>query len=119
MGHRTSVTDPNRGTWNYQYNGFGELKRQLDARGLTLNQSFDNLGRMTARSWQQPGRVTPSSTTPFSDSFVYNNTPGGQYGTLTSSSRTGEGTISESYQYDALNRPIAKTYSGTNVASQN
>jgi YD repeat-containing protein len=119
MGHRTSVTDPNRGTWAYQYNGFGELKKQLDARNLELNQSFDNLGRMTARSWQQPGRTNPSSTTPFSDSFVYNNTPGGQYGTLTSSSRAGEGTIAESYQYDALNRPIAKTYSGTNVASQN
>ncbi len=118
-GHRTQVTDPNRGTWNYQYNGFGELKNQLDARGLALNQSFDVLGRLTTRSWNQPARANAANSTAFSDSFVYNNAPiSGQYGTLISSSRSGEGTISESYQYDALNRPLRKTYAGAGVAGQ-
>ncbi len=118
-GHRTQVTDPNRGTWEYQYNGFGELKYQLDARRLELNQSFDVLGRLTTRSWNQPARTNAANSTAFSDNFVYNNAPtSGQYGTLISSSRSGEGTISESYQYDALNRPLRKTYAGAGVAGQ-
>ena len=64
VGHRTEVKDPNRGIWKYRYNGFGELKTQLDARALAfapnedraLNQRFDVLGRMTSRSWSQPDR---------------------------------------------------------------
>ena len=91
VGHRTSVNDPNRGVWNYQYNGFGELKKQTDARLLPLNQSFDALGRMTSRSWSQPDRLTGVAAS-FNDTFAYNNDrASGHYGTLIYTERFGEG----------------------------
>jgi YD repeat-containing protein len=99
VGHRTSVTDPNRGTWNYQYNGFGELKQQTDARALNLSQVFDNLGRLTSRSWAQPDRNTPASSNNFTDTFNYENSITADsngfkhYGTLISAVRSGEGTV--------------------------
>ena len=37
-GHQTSLTDPDAGTTTYDYNAFGELKGQTDAR----NNHFTN-----------------------------------------------------------------------------
>jgi YD repeat-containing protein len=125
VGHRTSVTDPNRGTWSYEYNGFGELKKQRDARTIStpqffeLSQVFDNLGRLTSRNWTQPDRFNPATPISLSDTFTYNNsTVAGGYGTLISAVRSGEGTVTESYLYDGLNRPVRKNYVGSNVASR-
>jgi RHS repeat-associated protein len=124
VGHRTSVTDPNRGTWAYQYNGFGELKQQSDARALNLSQVFDNLGRLTSRNWAQPDRFNPASLINLSDTFTYENTTNTDsngfkhYGTLISAVRSGEGTVTESYVYDGLNRPVRKNYVGANVATR-
>lgn len=48
-GQKTLMTDPNKGTWSYQYNGFGELIRQTDAKGQSTCQAYDVLGRMVKR----------------------------------------------------------------------
>ena len=68
VGHRIDVDDPNRGIWRYEYNGFGELKTQYDARALNpvlnsalaLNQSFDVLGRLISRNGSKPPEEQPT-----------------------------------------------------------
>ena len=49
FGHRLTVSDPDRGTWQFTYNGFGEVKTQKDARleQTTLTLLLDKLGRVT------------------------------------------------------------------------
>jgi hypothetical protein len=37
------------------------LTLQSDARALNLSQVFDNLGRLTLRSWSQPDRFNPAT----------------------------------------------------------
>ncbi|MET1256837.1 DUF4225 domain-containing protein [Aliikangiella maris] len=48
-GRKTQTIDPDKGTWDYYYNGFGELIRQKDARGVVIIQEYDELGRMIRR----------------------------------------------------------------------
>ncbi len=49
MGRKESMDDPDKGTWTYKYNAFGELTSQTDAKGQTSNISYDLLGRMVSR----------------------------------------------------------------------
>ncbi len=48
-GRKTSMSDPDKGQWEYQYNAFGELIAQKDAEGQIVCQAYDELGRMTKR----------------------------------------------------------------------
>ncbi|WP_444889448.1 RHS repeat-associated core domain-containing protein [Microbulbifer sp. DLAB2-AA] len=49
LGRKTEMRDPDKGYWQYGYNGFGELIWQKDAKGqLTVN-TYDLLGRQTSR----------------------------------------------------------------------
>jgi RHS repeat-associated protein len=48
-GNQISLSDPNQGTWTYQYNAFGELIQQTDARGKSTLFSYDELGRMVSQ----------------------------------------------------------------------
>ncbi len=45
-GNQTSLNDPNQGNWTYQYNAFGELIQQTDARNQSTYFTYDTLGRM-------------------------------------------------------------------------
>lgn len=44
LGRRTQLDDPNAGTISYEYDGWGNLKRQTDARGETEEYAYDNNG---------------------------------------------------------------------------
>ena len=63
LGRRTASSDPNQGTWSFVYNGYGELRRQTDARGaITTVENRDALGRTLAQTAYIPGngmQVTP------------------------------------------------------------
>jgi RHS repeat-associated protein len=48
-GRRTVSTDPDMGTWFYQYNGFGDLIRQSHNNGETT-MKYDVLGRVISRN---------------------------------------------------------------------
>ncbi|WXG51669.1 MAG: RHS repeat-associated core domain-containing protein [Candidatus Sedimenticola sp. (ex Thyasira tokunagai)] len=54
--HKTAMDDPNMGQWRYQYDIFGNLIKQTDAKGQTVTQNFDPLDRMIKR-------VEPEGTT--------------------------------------------------------
>ena len=49
-GRKTSMTDPDMGTWTYAYNALGELIRQVDAKSQTTSMQYDLLGPMTTRT---------------------------------------------------------------------
>src|SRR5713101_5663057 len=49
-GRKTSMADPDMGSWTYAYNALGELIRQIDAKSQTVSMAYDLLGRMTSRT---------------------------------------------------------------------
>ena len=50
LGRKTSLNDPDKGNWQYGYNGFGELAWQKDAKGQGTAMTYDALGRMVTRA---------------------------------------------------------------------
>ncbi|WP_444882714.1 RHS repeat-associated core domain-containing protein [Microbulbifer sp. PSTR4-B] len=49
FGRKTSMSDPDKGIWQYDYNGYGELIRQTDANGQVVENFYDQLGRLFTR----------------------------------------------------------------------
>ncbi len=49
LGRKTSMNDPDKGVWTYQYNAFGELETQTNAKGQTSTILYDGLGRKVSR----------------------------------------------------------------------
>ncbi|USD23247.1 hypothetical protein MJO52_08945 [Microbulbifer variabilis] len=50
LGRKKRLVDPDKGTWTYGYNGFGELAWQKDAKGQGTTMTYDALGRMVTRA---------------------------------------------------------------------
>jgi YD repeat-containing protein len=50
LGRKTRMIDPDMGTWNYQYNGYGDLVSQTNALGQTVTMKYDRLGRLVQRT---------------------------------------------------------------------
>ncbi len=48
-GNRTRIDDPNSGVDSTQYNAFGELVSERDARGNKVTMDYDKFGRITSR----------------------------------------------------------------------
>ncbi|HEX5055193.1 MAG TPA: fibronectin type III domain-containing protein [Gammaproteobacteria bacterium] len=79
-GNKTGTTDPDMGHWDYQYNGFGELVWQRDAKQQVTETKYDSLGRMTQR------RETPAGGTVQTSTWVYDTASGAGIGKLQSES---------------------------------
>lgn len=47
---KTQMQDPSVGTWNYAYDGLGQLRTQTDAKQNTTTLAYDELGRLVAKS---------------------------------------------------------------------
>jgi len=94
--NQTKLIDPDAGTINYTYNGFGQLLTQTDAKGSSITCTYDAGGRLLTKTG--PVSVTNSYSTAT-----------GQLGSLASTTRDG---ITESYTYDALCRTTAITTTG-------
>ncbi len=45
-GRKTSMLDPDKGHWRYQYNAFGEMVAQTNGEGVVTRSSYDALGRV-------------------------------------------------------------------------
>ncbi|WP_444895184.1 RHS repeat-associated core domain-containing protein [Microbulbifer sp. SSSA005] len=50
FGRKESMSDPDKGIWQYDYNGYGELIRQTDANGQVIENTYDQLGRLQSRT---------------------------------------------------------------------
>jgi RHS repeat-associated protein len=49
LGRKSTMVDPDKGTWSYTYYANGELKTQTDAKLQTSSMQYDALGRLTSR----------------------------------------------------------------------
>ncbi|MFN8482990.1 MAG: putative toxin [Anaerolineae bacterium] len=64
-----AVTDPDRGTWKYQYDPQGNVKLQTDGRLQQVSYSYDSLDRLVGKTY--PGDAsTPSATYSYDDATV-------------------------------------------------
>jgi len=97
-GRKTSMTDPNMGTWQYRYNIFGELIWQKDAKGQITELAYDGLGRLTSR-------VETEGTT----TWTYDSASAGGAWKGKLYSVSAPGSYSETYNYDSLGRPTTTT----------
>ena len=70
-GRKTVTTDPDLGTWTYEYDGFGNLIAQTDAKAHRTEMSYDQLGRMLTK---KDGQDTAE--------WVYDVAPGAGVGKL-------------------------------------
>ena len=48
-GRKTAMADPDLGAWGYAYNRQSQLTRQTDARGQSICQYFDEVGRLAGK----------------------------------------------------------------------
>jgi YD repeat-containing protein len=108
IGQRTSVNDPNQGTWSFVYNALGEVTGQVDARGIATGMSYDVLGRPNARSASVDVTGDGVADT-VADSWSYD--PVNAKGAPLSSQRTINGQLERSTtsSYDSLARPVQQT----------
>jgi RHS repeat-associated protein len=106
-GNKTHLQDPDAGPIDFEYNGFGELRRQIWRQGDTANEksmsfSYDLLGRKIGRTDD-----LPNSTQTVSYNWTWDDTDGdetaeiGEIGLLSSMSGNG---ITETYAYDIKSR---------------
>jgi RHS repeat-associated protein len=75
-GRKNSTSDPDVGQWFYTYDAFGDLLTQMDARRQVTSMTYDQLGRMKARTDLYG---TPSAKTA---QWVYDKAPGAGKGRL-------------------------------------
>jgi RHS repeat-associated protein len=101
VGHLTVTTDPDLGKWEYQYNAFGNLVWQQDAKRQVTRITYDSLNRPLTRT--APGR---------SDNWEYDTAPGKGIGAVKSVTSTWKSILdfsktdsySEEYTYDNFAR---------------
>ena len=114
FGRKTSMSDPDMGTWGYTYGVLGALTGQTDARGCTTSVTYDDLNRPTQKTFSGPGACdgTPDVT------YTYDSTTGGNKGW---GRRTGmsSSAASYSYFYNALGQMTSgtQTVEGTNYTT--
>jgi RHS repeat-associated protein len=123
LGRKTAMDDPDKGHWEYAYNAFGELTYQKNANNQVTVQSYDQLGRLTARTdyrvhnpAQPANNHIESHTRWYYDSLDDAGTPVanalGQVTAVVQSQAIGDATCAgattqycERYRYDARGRP--------------
>jgi len=105
LGRKTSMVDPDMGTWEYTYDDNGNLKTQTDNKGQVIQFDYDELNRLTQK-------LTPDETVAYAYDTGTNGT-----GRLASVSY-GSGTTA--FTYDELGREVAttKTVSSTDYTIQ-
>jgi RHS repeat-associated protein len=98
-GRKTSMIDPDKGNWSYNYNARGDLLAQTDGKGQTTSYTYDMNGRKRSEE------VTAGNLgLNFFAQWRYDED--NLYGLLTSESETGETDqqIARAYIYDGFGR---------------
>jgi RHS repeat-associated protein/uncharacterized repeat protein (TIGR01451 family) len=134
FARKDSISDPDMGAWSYAYDVVGNLTSQTDARGCVITFTYDDLKRLTGKTYTGPGACdsTPDVTLTY-DSNVGGNEGWGHrtgmsdansstswfYNTLgqvTNETHNIESTnYSLAFTYDAFNRPLTETLPNAEV----
>ncbi|MCB1601079.1 MAG: VCBS repeat-containing protein [Xanthomonadales bacterium] len=122
-GRKTQQSDTDGGTWSFVYNAAGEMVKRTDARGQTVRMDIDARGRVwRTRASFTPGGACPdclfangfeassASTSGITEDLTQYDTAANGLGMIHWDTRTAGGatTISRTYAYDALTRPLTK-----------
>ena len=117
---RTQITDPDAGTSTYSYTADGKLLQQTDGRGITTQNSYDALGRLTSSvcdtvtttytygtSGHGKLRLEKRQSGNMSDEYTYD-----QYGHVTFSKRTFPDGVQmgHTYTYNSLGQLTGHQY---------
>ncbi len=109
LGRKTDMHDPDMGDWFYEYDVAGNLEAQTDARGCVTTFAYDQLHRLTGKTYTGPGAcaTTPAVT-------YYYDQPGHGSGVGRRTSMSVPGVDSTSWTYDARGRvtEVSKTIAG-------
>lgn len=97
LGHKLSMTDPDMGHWTYTPDALGELVQQVDAKGQTITQHYDLLGRIKTRT-----ELDASGIQTVADTWTYDTATNGIGLPASVSDSNG---FSKQYGYDSLSRP--------------
>jgi RHS repeat-associated protein len=104
-GRKTSMDDPDMGSWSYVYDALGNLTSQTDANGCTIGLSYDALNHLTGRTYSA-GCPTTTAV-----SYTYDNAANGTGLRIGMQDASG----STTWEYDARNRLIEQTRDVTNM----
>ena len=117
LGRKTSMSDPDMGDWSYQYNAFGELREQTDAKGQVTVMAYDSLGRLESRTDKESdGTTAQVSSWSYYDSLT---DPLGSIGKLKQESADNLTSASYTYnQYGRLQTTTQNTTGSSFVSSQ-
>ncbi|WP_185829744.1 RHS repeat-associated core domain-containing protein, partial [Vibrio penaeicida] len=61
LGYKQKMSDPDMGTWTYNYNALGELTYQKDANAIVTQYQYDALGRKV-KEWSTTGNQVQTSS---------------------------------------------------------
>ena len=104
-GNRIQIQDPDAGTSVYAYNAYGEMIKQVNAKGDTLKISYDKLGRISQKQYIDSANFSKI----IQYSYDYQNNQNKGLGKL--HQLTVNGVLAEQYIYDALSRIAQHTRS--------
>ncbi|GFZ77571.1 hypothetical protein GCM10011403_20870 [Pseudohongiella nitratireducens] len=98
LGRRTSLVDPDIGTWSYVYNAYDEMTSQTDSSGQSIAYTYDELGRIERRTDYLSDGITKEGDT----YWVYDDAPNGvgRVSTLVDVISN----YAEAYDYDQFSR---------------
>ena len=102
-GRKTSMTDPDMGSWSYAYDALGSLTSQTDARGCLLTLTYDSFSRLDTKT--SSGNCGQQVSVDYNYDFGANGK-----GRRTSMSNISNGqTVYNSWTYDARGRVYGET----------
>jgi RHS repeat-associated protein len=124
LGRRTLVTDPDKGSWSYDYNALGEVITQTDAKNQIQTLYRDALGRLVQRTETRAvtggGTVSEPASSWEYDTDARDGSMGATAGTpmmgVLHTEANGTGGFSRSTHYDDVGRvsSVATSLDGTN-----
>ena len=108
LGRKTSVVDPDRGTWTYAWDGLGRLNSQTDAKGTITSNKYDGIGRPLQRFVKTSADPAPV----LESTWQYD--LNGRFGTLSAmigneNPAAGADNFRRDYLYDPFLRPFRMT----------
>ena len=101
LGRKASMTDPDMGTWSYDYDSNGNLQTQTDARGVKIRFVYDALDREIER---RECTIADCSTYNVLATYGYDDTTGGNVGKGRRTSMTDDSSGSSTFTYDSRGR---------------
>ncbi len=97
LGQKTSMVDPDMGSWSYTYDLNGNLKTQTDSLGVVLTFEYDELNRQTKKIYPDESfALYTYDAATYGEGFLYQKT-------------NAAGTATTTYaEYDQMGRPVSQ-----------